>query len=163
VNEHEQDSFETELRRLPPAKLPEEFAERLADARPDVAQWRPAPCARSPQLARRLRWLRWLAPATAAAAGLVALVLWLNAPDRTISNHPARAAAPPALRADDVEIDRQLIGAFEAVATLPDGEPVRIRCREWLDEVILRDTARGVAIEQRTPRFEIIPVCFETF
>jgi DNA-directed RNA polymerase specialized sigma24 family protein len=72
-------------------------------------------------------------------------------------------AALPVLEADDVEIDRRLITAFEAVATLPTGEPVRFRCSEWSDEVVLRDRARGVVIEQRTPRFEVVPVRFETY
>jgi hypothetical protein len=163
VNEPEHEQFELELRRLHPARLPEDFAERLAAACPETAPRPLVLTTRASQPAPAWGWLRWLAPATAAAAALVALVLWLNALGRPVPDSPARAVAPPEVCADDVEIDRQLVGAFEAVATLPDGEPVRIRCREWMDEVVLRDTVRGVAIQRRTPRLEVIPVSLETF
>jgi hypothetical protein len=49
------------------------------------------------------------------------------------------------------------------VAHLPNGEPVRFLCREWRDEVILRDPARGIVIERQTPRLEVVPVRFETY
>jgi hypothetical protein len=93
----------------------------------------------------------------------LALVIWLNQSNGANSGTPLRSDVPRALQADAVEIDRQLIGAFEAIATLPDGEPVRLRVREWMDEVVLRDTAHGVAVQQRSPRIEVIPVSFETF
>ena len=161
MNEHE--AFERELRRLCPATLPEDFAARLTAARRDVAPPHAEAPARTSQPTQAWRWLRWWVPATAAAACLVVLVSLMIAPRAGKPGAPPTVPAPPLLRADDVEIDRQLVGVFEAVATLPSGEPVRIRCREWVDDVILRDTARGVAIEQRTPRFEVIPVRFETF
>lgn len=163
MNEQEHESFEMELRRLPPAKLPDDFAERLAAARPELAQRRSEPAACPPRTAPGWRLLRWLVPAAGAAACLVALVLVVSAPNAGKPGSASAPAAPPTVRADDVEFGRQLIGAFETVATLPSGEPVRIRCREWLDEVVLRDTARGVVIEQRTPRLEVIPVRFETY
>jgi hypothetical protein len=56
-----------------------------------------------------------------------------------------------------------LVAAFDAVARLPDGQPVRFRCREWSDGVVLRDSARGIVIEQRMPRLEVVPVSFETY
>ena len=67
------------------------------------------------------------------------------------------------LRADNVEIDRQLVTSFDTVTQLPNGEPVRLQCREWLDAVVLRDSARGVVIERQVPRFEVVPVRFETY
>jgi hypothetical protein len=96
-------------------------------------------------------------------AGLVILMARWNAPDGAKPNPSTGPSVRSALRADNVEIDRQLVSAFEAVATLPDGEPVRIRCREWMDEVVLHDSKSGVAIRQRTPRFEVIPVRLETY
>jgi len=67
------------------------------------------------------------------------------------------------IKADDVEIDQRLVSSFDAVAQLPSGLPVRFRCREWADEVVLRDTARGIVIEQRAPRLEVVPVSFEMY
>jgi hypothetical protein len=161
VNEYKHELFEAELRRIQPAKLPDDFAERLAAAQPGLRRSSER-VARASQPAHWRTLIRWLVPTTASAAALVAFVIWLKAPERRTS--PASiAATPPPLRADDVEIDRQLIGTFETIATLPSGEPIRVRCREWMDEVVLRDTARGVAIKQRTPRFEVMPVSFETF
>ena len=163
MNDDEPSRIEAELRELRPAKLPPDFAARLAAARPGAAH----PC-RLPSAheARPVRWthlLRWFAPATAAVAGILALVIWQKAPGKSSGPTPVDVSTPASLHADDVEIDRRLIGAFEAIATLPGGEPVRIRCREWMDEVVLRDTSRGVAIQQRAPRIEIVPVSFETF
>ena len=72
-------------------------------------------------------------------------------------------AARPALAADNVEIDRTLVAAYDAVARLPGGEPVRFRLNEWADDVILRDSARSVVVEQRTPRVEVVPVGFDVY
>lgn len=163
MNEHEHELFEAELRRIQPARLPDDFAERLAATQPGATPRRSEQDARASQPAHWRTLIRWFVPTAASAAALVALAFWLKAPERRTSTPPSTATVPPTLRADDVEIDRQLIGTFEAVATLPSGEPIRIRCREWMDEVVLRDTARGVAIKQRTPRFEVVPVSFETF
>ena len=56
-----------------------------------------------------------------------------------------------------------MVALFDAVAQLPNGQPVRFRCREWADEVVLRDPARGIVIERRTPRLEVVPIRFETY
>ena len=164
MNEHDQDDglFEAELRQLQPAKLPEDFAARLDAARSGTVAGRsdqPAPV--SPAVSWWDR-LRWLIPATAAAC-LAGALLVVRVHHAGKPGPVSTTAAPPALLADDVEIDRQLISSFEAVATLPGGEPVRVQCREWMDEIVLRDTAHGVSIEQRSPRYEIVPVRFETF
>jgi hypothetical protein len=108
--------------------------------------------------------LRWLVPATA-AAGLVAalLVWWQHAQPQPQHAKAAVAASKPASKPDEVEIDRQLVALFDAVAQLPSGQPVRFRCREWSDEVVLRDPAGGIVIERRTPRLEVVPVRLEVY
>lgn len=161
---HDPELLETELRRLKPASPPEDLLARLVAARsrlppPHGAGWR--------ALSRCGGWwrlLRWLAPGMAAAVAFVAL--WAvrmadPAPGRQGPTVDARAKRM--LRADDVLIDRHLVATYDAVAQLPGGEPVRFRCREWADGVVWRDTARGVEIEQRTPRLEVVPVRFETY
>jgi hypothetical protein len=89
----------------------------------------------------------------------LALILWqANLP----SGRETAAPGSP-LKADDVQIDEQLVSTFDAVAPLPSGEPVRFRCRQWLDEVVLRDSKRGVEVTRRVPRVEVVPVSFETY
>ena len=102
-----------------------------------------------------------LAPSTAAAVALLAVVAHLNRGRN--SAPPASAASAPALNADQVEIDRQLIGSFDAVANMPEGEPVRFRFQQWMDAVTLRDSVRGIEVVQRTPRIEVVPVSFATY
>ncbi len=115
---------------------------------------------------KQIAWLRWLVPVTplAAAACLVALVLGYDA-----SRHPkakpdsvATTAASP-LKANDVQIDRRLVASFDALARLPDGAPLRLRCRQWSDKVVVVDSGNGVVIEQTQPRLEIVPVNFEIY
>ncbi len=157
------DPFEAELRGLPPAKLPADLLVRLAAARPTL---RPARGNGWRSVFRFAAWpprLRWLATATAATAAVAGLLLWRSLAPGSGLDHRARAATPSTLRPDAVEFNRQLVAAFDTVARLPSGEPVRFRCREWADAVVVRDSARGVQIEQRTPRWEIVPVRFETY
>jgi hypothetical protein len=92
---------------------------------------------------------------------VLALVVARN--QRDGSAPPRTARVEPTLKADEVVIDRKLLASFDTVANLPDGEPVRFRCREWVDAVTLRDSGRGVEVEQRTPRLEVVPVSFETY
>ena len=164
MNEHEQDLFEAELRRLKPGKPPEEFMARLIAARLAANTRNPARTQQMP----RANWrqvLRWLAPAAAAAATVVALLVWpLRKPEGEPSNPHIASAIPKAtLKADDVEINQRLIAAFDAMARTPDGEPVRFRCSEWMDNMILRDSAHGVVVEKRAPRLEVVPVSFEVY
>ena len=151
--------FEQELRSLKPARPPSEFMERLRELEPS------APLQRTVSRAEaHWSWghlLRWLVPATAVlvAAG----VLWFKySPSNGHKGRPLAVTVPP-LKADSVQIDEQLVGAFDAVGRLPDGEPVRFHCRQYMDNVVLRDKTRGVVIEQRTPRVEVVPVRFETY
>jgi hypothetical protein len=66
-------------------------------------------------------------------------------------------------QADDVQIAQDLVSSFDTLAKLPGGEPVRFRCRQWVDKITLSDNTHGLVYEQRTPRVEIIPVGFETY
>lgn len=162
MNEHE--LLEVELRRLKPAGPPKEFMARLAAIPPPA----PMPSEQSPPpLPVGDAWrqiLRWLAPATAGVALIIAAMVWLSLKPATEAGRSKPGiAAKSALKPDDVQIDRQLVAAYDAVAQMPDGEPVRFRCQQWMDELILRDAARGIQIEQRTPRFEIVAAKLETY
>lgn len=163
MNDSGHELFEAELRRLKPATPPEDFMARLAEAQPPPHEQRKS--GHRPMQADVWRLLlRWLAPIAAAAAVVAALLVWrLPSSGNKPPSRPATTLANSALKADNVEIDRQLVAAFDAVARMPDGEPVRFSCREWMDEVVLRDSARGVVVEQRTPRLEVVPVSFETY
>src|SRR5262249_21643654 len=159
------ESFETELQRLKPAKPPQELAVRLVNLAP-ARFTKQLQLSRKPKTSSSTWWwlLRWLAPGAIAAS--VGLGIWFRQASGSRNNLAHQAVALPIktpVKADDVEIDRQLLTAFDAVARLPGGEPVRFRCREWMDQVVLRDSARGVVIEQRTPRLEVVPVRFETY
>jgi len=164
MNDDAPELIEAELHRLKPARPPEALLARLAAARPAP---RPQREGRSQPGVALDRWrglLRWLAPATAAVAIAVALLVWRwPGAERTPAALPKEVSAKSALRGNAVEFDRQLVASFDAVARLPSGEPVRFRCREWTDGVVLRDAVRGVVIERRTPRLEVVPVSFETY
>ena len=67
------------------------------------------------------------------------------------------------LKADKLEIDRHLIARFDAIGHLPNGQPVRFRCAQWLDNVSVRDSATGLLIERTAPRLEIVPIGFEAY
>jgi hypothetical protein len=161
VNEPEQEKFEAELRRAAPARLPEHFMARLQAARPV-----PEPVKRTspqPPVARPVfwGWLHSLAPATAVAVGVL-LVWWLAFYPRA-ARKESPAAAASGLMADDVKVDEELVSSFDVVATLPGGEPVRFRCRQWKDQLVVTDSNHGVEIEQNSPRVEVVPVRFETY
>ena len=161
MNEREHEVFEAELRRLKPARLPDEFESRLNaptrmpprefETRQRAQVWRPDWSI----------WLRWLAPVTALVVALLFVHSQLNRGRN--SAPPTSAASAPTLKADLVEIDRQLLGSFDAVANMPDGEPVRFRFLQWMDAITLRDSVRGVEVVQRTPRIEVVPVSFATY
>jgi hypothetical protein len=171
MNEPDLELFEQELRALRPAAPPPDLMTRLGCAQPSVAPL--SASRRSASLSspgadifgRFIRWpflLRWLIPAAA-----LALAVGLVWPMVVKHSHPKtarRAAAPPGmLRADSVRLDQQLVGTFEAVGRLPDGEPVRFRYQQWMDQLVVKDDTSGVVIQQRTPRVEVIPVGLETY
>ncbi len=74
----------------------------------------------------------------------------------------AEASDSSGIKANAVQVGHSLLGSFDTVAKLPDGEPVRFRCRVWQDNVLIRDDAHGVVISQSTPRVVVTPVGFDT-
>jgi hypothetical protein len=107
------------------------------------------------------QWLKWLVPATALVA-LAGIVMIYAKPKVKPSPAATLAAAAP-LQADKVEIDRQLLAQFEAVGRLPDGRPVRFRCAQWMDDLLVHDSADGLVLKRTAPRLEIVPIGFETY
>jgi len=161
VNEQEQERFESELRRTPPARLPGQFLATLKAAKPcaePMRRERHQPASIIPDW-RRAWW--WLMPALAVAvAGMVVVQAKFRA--GSIVQKKALAATY-GLKADDVQVDHELVSSFDVVAKLPGGEPVRFHCRKWNDQVVVTDTNGGVEIEQNSPRVEVVPVRFETY
>ena len=170
MTDHELAAFERLLRRTKPARPPEDFAARLQAAEPKPIRVESGTVAPSvPDFFRNWRWsLRWLIPATAVAvAGLVA---WQGSqpfvsspPNLAPISRPNGNAGGPLIKADDVKVDRRLVSSFDAVARLPDGEPVRFRCENWMDQVVVSDKSRGLVVENSKPRVEVVPVGFETY
>ncbi|HEY5914299.1 MAG TPA: hypothetical protein VJA21_27230 [Verrucomicrobiae bacterium] len=159
MNVHQDHEFEQDLRRVRPAAPPAGTMQRLLAAR--AARQSPRPSV-APRTAFWPLLLRWLVPATAVLiAAFVVGRLYL--PRDPAPPRQNLADVAPVVTADNVELDQELVRSFDTVALLPGGEPVRFRCREWRDEVILRGKDRSVVIEQRTPRIEVIPVRFETY
>ena len=167
MTENESENFERQLRHTRPARLPANFAARLVAAEPKPsAGVEPAPPAPSTaDCLRTLRLsLRWLIPATAMA--LAVMVAWHDTSPFTSrpAGSPAGPAVPaPLLKADDVKIDQRLVSSFDAVARLPGGEPVRFRCENWMDQVVLSDKSRGLVVENRKPRIEVVAMGYETY
>ena len=73
------------------------------------------------------------------------------------------SASGAGFNADAVQLSQELVSDFEAVGELPSGEPVRFHCREWNDTAVFHDSRRGLVIEQKVPRLEVVPVGFETY
>ena len=160
-----QEQVEAELKRLQPCKPQQHRLNSIVDQLPSQQSITRGETA-SQRLSRSLTWfLTWLAPAGAVAALCAGLYLKHQriTPPQKLGSPTATASSHPVLKADRVEIDRQLVADFHAVAKLPSGEPVRFRCEQWMDKVRWRDSAKGVVIEQTTPRLEIVPVRFETY
>jgi len=167
VTDPEQSQFEVQLRATRPAKLPADFWSRLLAAGPP-RKARPGAAWPAPAAMGWLRVLRWLVPAT----GLTVVTLMVgrvflssNGPKPTPSaaSLASPLSAASALKPDDVQIDQELVSSFDTLARLPSGEPVRYRCRQWLDQVTLRDKAHGVIFKESTPRVEVVTVGFETY
>jgi len=161
VNEIEQERFESELQRMRPAQPPQPFMARLASSRPALPH---RPAARALGVSRGFSWdlvLRCLAPAMALVVA-VALCWRLGFPAPKQANPVNPDQATVGLKADDVQIAHELVSSFDAVARLPSGEPVRFRCRKWMDQVVFSDRNRGIVVEERRPRVEVVPVRFET-
>jgi hypothetical protein len=155
MNESEEKRFEESLRGIQPAPTPEQFMLRLLSVQPEARLRLEKAAPRS----TGFRWtglLRWAVPV--AATGAVVAGIWrANLP-------PSRSlAVPPALRVNDVHINSDLVSAFDAVGWTPSGEPVRYRCQEWVDEVEMRDTQKGLVVQRSAPRFEVVAVGYEVY
>ncbi len=124
MNENEHEQFEAELRKFPPARLPEQFMARILAAKPCVQSFpeaKPRQLAGWPDL---LGVLRWLAPVTAAA--VIALVIWRRESPAGPAPAPVGAPKIASIRADGVQVDQKLVSSYDAVAELPSGEPVPV-------------------------------------
>lgn len=166
MTDQEQVQFEAELRQIKPVKLPEELGIRLRAL--DSPNFARAPRTTSPPLATPgiVQILRWLIPATALI--VITLALW---PGKRTGNQqgvetsaPAIASTAPALlKADNIQIGKELVSSFDTVATLPGGEPVRFRVQQWMEQVVVDDKSQGLLVESRMPRVVVVPVRFETY
>ena len=157
--QNELDKLETELRQIPPAEVPLELMEKLRAATPEM---RPVNRRR---ISPTFRWLDiltgWRVIATTAAAA-IALVVWLvSRPSAKLGKSTLPKSAGMDVSA--VQSGHSLLASFDMVAQLPGGEPVRFRCREWQDDVVIHDNVHGLVISKSTPRIEVIPVRFETY
>ena len=163
MNDLEEAKLESELRRIHPAQPPRVFMAKLVASRPGQPPRREPSTVRVNRVSNWDLVMRWLFPATALL--VFSVFCWrlgfVPASGPTRLRNPAATAA--ALKADDVQIAHELVSSFDAVARLPSGEPVRFRCRQWMDQVVFSDKDRGIAVEERRPRVEVIPVRFETY
>ena len=148
--------FEAELKTLSPARSPQRAVEAVLASvtAPPVESIRPW------NWSDYFRWLLPAAGVAAVASFMIGNVVLPPARHKPVSNP---ASAKPPLKADQVEIDRRLLANFDAVGTLPGGQPVRFRCAQWMDTVSVRDSAAGLVIERTTPRLEIVPIGFEIY
>jgi hypothetical protein len=158
VTDHELEIFERNLRKVKPASVPESLLTRLRKQCSTEEQLSPVRERSQVRVSNFLRLLQWLTPATAAILLTVAVVRRGD-----YEGHDRVAKDLPALKADDVRINQALVSSFDAVATLPSGEPIRFRCQTWMDQVAVSDNSRGLSIENRTPRVEVVPIGYETY
>ena len=171
MTDYEQEQFERQLRHTKPARPPENFSARLLAAERQAKTGVEAtPSAHSlPDYSRMWwQWLRWLIPATTIA--LAVAVAWqgsLPFAERRGGSaaipQTSSGADSPLLKADDVKIDQRLVSSFDAVARLPGGEPVRFRCENWMDQLVLSDKSRGLVVQNRKPRVEVVAMGVETY
>jgi hypothetical protein len=167
MTDQDLERFESELRRMKPARPPEGFVVNLKIDSQLAKSLCPSEDSAGSRAYLWLQWLRWLVPATAVIA-FTALMLrdnyaGLNRQPASAQDLNMTAAAAPMIKADDVKIDQELVSSFDAVAKLPGGEPVRFRCQQWVDEVVVSDKSQGLMIANRAPRIEVVPIGFETY
>ena len=157
----EQEQFESELRRVAPAPVPADLMDRLRSSKTfSLTASRPEP-RRGHRMIDIFMGLRWLVAATSVVVAAI-LFLRLESPPDSAARK-SNSAASPANQANAVQVDHALVNSFDAVAELPSGEPVRFRCSQWRDDVVMRDPSHGMVIEQSIPRMEVVAVRFETY
>lgn len=151
----EQDRLEAALRQISPAAPPDDLLERLR------SQTIAAPRLVEPPR-RRAGWFAgWRRLAVLAPAAAM-ILLWLTVRP---ANQPDKAASPASggIKTEAVQVDHSLVASFDAVAQVQGEEPIRFRCREWQDDVLIKDNVHGVVISKSTPRVEVVPVRFEVY
>jgi hypothetical protein len=164
------EQFENQLRRLTPARPPEALLGRLQEA-PNLAPTKPEAATKRHAPTLSLAWwhrLGWLIPTAAGATAVLMLAVGITIGRRVADSRSTAAAghtsgSKAVAAAENIEFDQHVVASFDAVAQLPDGQPVRFRCREWSDGVVLTDPKSGLVIERKTPRLEIVPVSFDTY
>ena len=170
MSDDELTSVEAELRRVRPGRAPEQFVDRLQHAvqresgisnrsNENGAAHLDGFNQSSPVAALR-KWLKRLAPIAGAAVLLFALFFMRNEPEPDTAK-TVLDAEPQVI--DEVELDNYLVAAFEGVATMPDGLPLRFRCYGWQQELTFRDASGAIEVEQRGPRLEVVPVGFDVY
>ena len=157
--QEEQDRLAAALRQIPPAAPPDDLMARLRAVTVEV----PLEDRRD---ATRLSWWKrlptgWRRMAIFAPAAAI-VFLWLAFRPAT-RTETMSSSDSPGIKANAVQVGHSLVASFDTVAQLPGGEPVRFRCREWQDDVVIHDDAHGVVITKSTPRVEMVPVRFETY
>lgn len=157
----ELEELEKELAAMRPASAPDSLLNRLRKLPRSTATQR----GEVPGFA--IWFNRLLRPLAAAAVVIMAAVSagwWLQVRQDDVLPKPTAAAQiDPVLTASEVDIEQTLVASFETVARLPDGQSVRFRYEEWLDEFRVRDDMRGVVVERREPRVELVPIRYETY
>jgi hypothetical protein len=98
-----------------------------------------------------------------ALASIVLLVLKLRSHSDASADKKPLDNVAYGIKADEVQVDQELVSSYDVVAKLPTGEPVRFRCRRWKDQLVVTDKSTGMSIEQNNPRVEVVPVRFETY
>jgi hypothetical protein len=174
MNDPELNVFETELKKLRPAKAPEELITRLMEGRQDAPV--PTPTRNDGGAHPGLLWKRILWGLAPACAALVLVGVLLNShrsgPTRaertsTAPEPPVQVTSAPEAAPDEpedaLEIDRYLVASFETVAESPERGPVRLRVDQWLDTVVFKDADTGIAIERHIPRVQVVPVRLESY
>lgn len=158
----ELEELEKELAAMRPAPAPESLLNRLRKLPPrSIATQR----GEAPGFA--IWFSRLFRPLAATAVVIMAAVSagwWLQVRQHDALPKPTPAAQlDPVLTASEVDIEQTLVASFETVARLPDGQSVRFRYEEWLDEFRVRDDMRGMVVERREPRVELVPIRSETY
>jgi hypothetical protein len=160
MNEEEQRKMEAQLRQCFPARLPEQLMARIF-AGQSCYQHQATLQPRNPAgLPGWFGVLRWLAPA---AVAVVIFMVWRKERLPTGKAEATRGKPVAALNANGVQLNEKLVSSFDAVAQLPSGEPVRFRVQKWQDNVVVKDKARGLLVSESAPRWEVVPVGFETY
>jgi hypothetical protein len=167
----EQDEFERCLQSIKPARPPENLSKRLQSLEPTPkAEVRTASSVEEISILLQImrHWRRWLVSGSAVTLALLlawksSLQLDLHNRSVPIKSQSNPAAATTLVKVDDVKIDQKLVSSFDAVARLPSGEPVRFRCENWMDQVVMSDKAGGLVVENCKPRVEVAAIGFETY